>query len=498
MDTKELLKVIKAKKIYGQFPEQVTNIVVDSRQANADSVFVASHGYTVDSHKFIPNVITQGCRMIVVDHFIDGLPQDVGQVVVKDTIKVANIFGQFLMDFPSQKLTTYGVTGTNGKTSVATMIHHIHRALHINSAYLGTNGFQYNEEVAKGSNSTPETITLNQHIKDAQKKGAKAMSMEMSSHGLALGRTNGVDIDAAIFTNLTQDHLDFHQTMQRYGFHKSLLFAQLGNDYTQPKYAIINGDDDYLSELIIASPREVITYGIENDCDFKAEHIHESLEGIQFDLQTPDGTTIIRCPYIGRFNVYNMLAALCAMWTQGHDIETLAQATERLNPVEGRLEVLDRNLPVDLIIDYAHTPDGMNKLIDAVEPFKKGKLIFLVGMAGERDLTKTPEMGAIACRADYVIFTPDNPANDDPKKLTDALEKGVTHDQYVSFLDRAEGIRHAIEVSEPGDMIVLASKGREPYQIMPGYKKVPHRDDLIGLEAAYEKYGREKNENKNE
>ncbi|WP_313020696.1 Mur ligase domain-containing protein, partial [Macrococcoides bohemicum] len=137
MDTKELLKVIKAKKIYGQFPEQVTNIVVDSRQANADSVFVASHGYTVDSHKFIPNVIAQGCRMIVVDHFIDGLPQDVGQVVVKDTLKVANIFGQFLMDFPSQKLTTYGVTGTNGKTSVATMIHHIHRALHINSAYLG-------------------------------------------------------------------------------------------------------------------------------------------------------------------------------------------------------------------------------------------------------------------------------------------------------------------------------------------------------------------------
>lgn len=491
MKTNELLKVIKAKQLYGTFPETVSNIVVDSRQADDTSVFVASHGYTVDSHQFIPNVIAQGCKMIVVDHFIPDLPSDVGQVVVKDTIRVANIFAQFIFDFPSQKLTTYGVTGTNGKTSVATMIHHLHRALEINSAYLGTNGFQYNDDVAKGSNSTPETITLNNHIKDALSKGAKAMSMEMSSHGLALGRTNGVDIDAAIFTNLTQDHLDFHHTMERYGFHKALLFAQLGNDYTKPKYAIVNGDDKYLSELVIATPREVITYGIQNDCDIKAENIQETIYGIQFDMVTPDGTVNIKCPYIGRFNVYNMLAALTAMWTQGHAMNDLAQATEHLNPVEGRLEVLDRSLPIDLIIDYAHTPDGMNKLIDAVEPFKRGKLIFLVGMAGERDLTKTPEMGAIACRADYVIFTPDNPANDDPKKLTDALESGATHNNYVSYMDRAEGIRHAIEVSQPGDMVVLASKGREPYQIMPGYVKVPHRDDLIGLEAAYAKYGRD-------
>ncbi|MCE4955707.1 UDP-N-acetylmuramoyl-L-alanyl-D-glutamate--L-lysine ligase [Macrococcoides caseolyticum] len=491
MNTFDLLNVIKAKQLYGQFPETIDNIVVDSRLAKAGCVFVASRGYTVDSHTFIPNVIQQGCQMIVSDHYIENLPEDVGLVVVKDTLRVANIFAQYIFDFPSQKLTTYGVTGTNGKTSVATMIHHIHRALNINSAYLGTNGFQYNEDVAKGSNSTPETITLNNHIKDALDKGAKAMAMEMSSHGLALGRTNGVDIDAAIFTNLTQDHLDFHQTMERYGFHKSLLFAQLGNDYHALKYAIVNGDDAYASELMIATSREVITYGIDNACDVRAINIIETIHGIQFDLQSPEGTYHIECPYIGRFNVYNMLAALTAMWTQGHSLEVLANATKHLNPVEGRLEVLDRTLPIDLIIDYAHTPDGMNKLIDAVEPFKRGKLIFLVGMAGERDLTKTPEMGAIACRADYVIFTPDNPANDDPKKLTDALESGATHSNYVSYLDRAEGIRHAIEVSKPDDMVVLASKGREPYQIMPGYVKVPHRDDLIGLEAAYEKYGRD-------
>ncbi|UTH12312.1 UDP-N-acetylmuramoyl-L-alanyl-D-glutamate--L-lysine ligase [Macrococcoides canis] len=489
MKTSELLSKIKAKKLYGTFPEHINKVVVDSRAADSDSVFVASHGYTVDSHRFISNVVSQGCRMVVVDHYIEGL--DIGQVVVRDTLQAARILAQHVMDFPSQKLTTYGVTGTNGKTSVATMIHHLHRAMAINSAYLGTNGFQYNEEVAKGSNSTPETITLNTHIQSAVESGAQAMAMEMSSHGLALGRTDGVDIDVAIFTNLTQDHLDFHGTMERYGFHKALLFAQLGNDFSVQKYAVVNGDDIYSKELQIASPREVITYGIDGDVDVKATDIIETIHGIQFTLQTPDESIEIRCPYIGRFNVYNMLAALTALWTQGHALKDLANAASNLPPVEGRLEVLDRNLPIDLVIDYAHTPDGMNKLIDALEPFKRGKMIFLVGMAGERDLTKTPEMGAIACRADYVIFTPDNPANDDPLKLTQALESGATHDQYVSFLDRAQGIRHAIEVSEPGDMVVLASKGREPYQIMQNYVKVPHRDDLIGLEAAYEKYGRE-------
>lgn len=183
------------------------------------------------------------------------------------------------------------------------------------------------------------------------------------------------------------------------------------------------------------------------------------------------------------------MAAMIAVWSKGATFEEIIEAVKSLEPVEGRLEVLDPSLPIDLIIDYAHTADGMNKLIDAVKPFVKQKLIFLVGMAGERDMTKTPEMGSVACRADYVIFTPDNPANDDPKMLTAELAKGATHSNYVEFEDRAEGIKHAIDVAEPGDTVVLASKGREPYQIMPGHVKVPHRDDLIGLEAAYKKFG---------
>ncbi|RIL89951.1 UDP-N-acetylmuramoyl-L-alanyl-D-glutamate--L-lysine ligase, partial [Staphylococcus equorum] len=237
------------------------------------------------------------------------------------------------------------------------------------------------------------------------------------------------------------------------------------------------------------TPYEILTYGIENEAQFKAENIKESLQGVTFDFVTPFGTYPVTSPYVGRFNIANLMAAMLGVWVNGYDLATVTKIVRDLEPVEGRLEVLDPDLPIDLIIDYAHTADGMTKLIDAVEPFVKQKLIFLVGMAGERDLTKTPEMGRVASRADYVIFTPDNPANDDPKMLTAELAKGATHSNYVEFTDRAEGIRHAIEVAEPGDTVVLASKGREPYQIMPGHVKVPHRDDLIGLEAAYEKFG---------
>ncbi len=220
-----------------------------------------------------------------------------------------------------------------------------------------------------------------------------------------------------------------------------------------------------------------------------AQNINESINGATFTLTTPFGEYEVESPYLGKFNILNLLASLLGVWVQGYDLKEIIKAVKQMPPVEGRLEVLDKNLPIDLIIDYAHTSDGIDKLIDAVKPFVKQKLIFLIGMAGERDLTKTPEMGKISCRADYVVFTPDNPANDDPKMLTAELAKGATHQNYVEFEDRAEGIRHAIEISEPGDTVVLASKGREPYQIMPGHIKAPHRDDLIGLEAAYEKYG---------
>lgn len=488
MNAQRLFDKILIKKVIGTLDREVVDITTDSRTAKVGSIFVASEGYTVDSHQFAQQVVDAGCRLIVVNRTLT-LEGDVTQIIVPDTLRVASHLAHQLYHYPSNEITTIGVTGTNGKTSIATMIHHIYRKLGKGSAYLGTNGFQINEKITKGANTTPETVSLTKRLNEAVEAGAEAMTLEVSSHGLSLGRLSGVTFDVAIFSNLTQDHLDFHGTMEAYGHAKSLLFSQLGQDLSQDKYAIVNADDSFSQYLMEVTPYETLTYGIDNEAQFMATNIHETLQGVTFDFVTPFGTYPVRSPYVGRFNIANLMAAMLGVWVKGTDLETITRLVADLEPVEGRLEVLDPELPIDLIIDYAHTADGLTKLIDAVEPFVKQKLIFLVGMAGERDLTKTPEMGRVASRADYVIFTPDNPANDDPKMLTAELAKGATHQNYVEFTDRAEGIRHAIEMAEPGDTVVLASKGREPYQIMPGHVKVPHRDDLIGLEAAYKKFG---------
>ncbi|MGV3276841.1 UDP-N-acetylmuramoyl-L-alanyl-D-glutamate--L-lysine ligase [Staphylococcus hyicus] len=488
MNAQRLFDNILIKKVIGTLDREVVDITTDSRTAKVGSIFIASEGYTVDSHQFAQQVVDAGCRLIVVNRTLT-LEGDVTQIIVPDTLRVASYLAHQLYHYPSNEITTIGVTGTNGKTSIATMIHHIYRKLGKGSAYLGTNGFQINEKITKGANTTPETVSLTKRLNEAVEAGAEAMTLEVSSHGLSLGRLSGVTFDVAIFSNLTQDHLDFHGTMESYGHAKSLLFSQLGQDLSQDKYAIVNADDSFSQYLMEVTPYEILTYGIEAQAQFMATNIHETLQGVTFDFVTPFGTYSVRSPYVGRFNIANLMAAMLGVWVKGTDLETITRLVADLEPVEGRLEVLDPELPIDLIIDYAHTADGLTKLIDAVEPFVKQKLIFLVGMAGERDLTKTPEMGRVASRADYVIFTPDNPANDDPKMLTAELAKGATHQNYVEFTDRAEGIRHAIEMAEPGDTVVLASKGREPYQIMPGHVKVPHRDDLIGLEAAYKKFG---------
>jgi UDP-N-acetylmuramoyl-L-alanyl-D-glutamate-L-lysine ligase len=494
LDANVLFEKIRVKQVMGTLDRKINDITTDSRTAKQGSVFIASKGYTVDSHKFCQDVVDKGCQVVVVSEE-QTLNGDVTQVIVPDTLRVASLLANVLFNYPSKQLVTYGVTGTNGKTSIATMIHHIYRKLDKSSAYLGTNGFQINENKSKGANTTPETVSLTKKINEAVENKAEAMTLEVSSHGLSLGRLRGVDFDVAIFSNLTQDHLDFHGTMEAYGHAKSLLFSQLGEDVSKEKYAVLNNDDTFSEYLGAVTPFETFTYGINHKAQFMAEQINESLQGVHFKFVTPLGRFEVKSPYVGMFNVSNIMAAMIAVWSKGIQMEDIIKAVENLEPVEGRLEVLDPSLPIDLIIDYAHTADGMDKLIDAVKPFAKQKLIFLCGMAGERDMGKTPEMGRVACRADYVIFTPDNPANDDPKKLTAELAKGATHHNYIEFEDRAEGIRHAIDVAEPGDTVVLASKGREPYQIMPGNVKVPHRDDLIGLEAAYEKFGGEPNEN---
>lgn len=487
MNVKTLISLLKIKTTYGRFPKSVTNITTDSREANADSVFVALRGHQVDGYNFIPNAVEAGCRFILTDRYIE-LTEDTGVLVVKNPSKVASLFAEYIFDFPHESQTMIGVTGTNGKTTVATMIHNLSRSLGKNSAYLGTNGFVLNEDRYDSINTTPETTKLHKRLKEANDAETEVFTMEVSSHALKLGRTFGIDYDITIFTNLTQDHLDFHNTMDEYGYVKGLLFSQMGQNVRDRKYVILNNDDPWTERYSEMTPHEAITYGMDEHADFWPSEIEGALEGFNFTLNTPEGPFHINSPFIGYFNIQNLMCAIISEWLQGYRLDRITEAVAHMEPVEGRLEVLDPELPVDIIIDFAHTPDALNKIIDTIEPFVRKRMIFLVGMTGERDMSKATEMGQISTRADYAIFTPDNPANDDPATLVEALREGASHDNYRSFIDRAAGIGHAIEISEPGDTIVLACKGREPYQIMGDYVKVPHRDDLIALDAAYRKY----------
>lgn len=489
MKVSDLLALIKVKETYGTFPNEVSNITQDSREVNAESVFVAVNGLRVDGHDFIPQAIEAGCRMIVASKFVE-IPEDVGLIVVRSSEKVAAKFAEYIYDFPHANYTMVGVTGTNGKTTVSTMIHHLSRALGKNSAYLGTNGFLINETRHESVNTTPETTRLHKRLVDVRDAKTDVFTMEVSSHALQIGRTLGLEYDITIFTNLTQDHLDFHKTMDAYGFSKGLLFSQMGQDVKKEKYAILNDDDPWSHIYENMTAHEVITFGMTDRADFYPTNIEGSLEGFKFVLNTPEGKFDVASPYIGEFNIQNLMCAIITEWLQGYSFDEIISAVSSMGAVEGRLEVLDPNLPIDILIDYAHTPDALDKIIDTVEPFVKGKLIFLVGMTGERDYSKGREMGEIASRADVAIYTPDNPANDDPQMLVDLLVEGASHDNFFGFIDRAEGIRKAIEISEPGDTIVLACKGREPYQIVENYVKAPHRDDLIALDAAYKKYGK--------
>lgn len=487
MKSTMLLSLLKIKSTYGEFPDNVTDITTNSKEAHKDSVFVAIKGHQTDGSLFIGDAVKRGCRFIIADKFVE-LPENIGLLVVKNPAKTAAFFAEYIYDFPHESQTMIGVTGTNGKTTVSTMIHNLSMALGKKSAYLGTNGFMINDMHVVSENTTPETTRLHKRLKDAHENDTEVFTMEVSSHGLRLGRTFGVNFDIAIFTNLTQDHLDFHNSMDEYGHIKGLLFSQLGQDVKKHKYVVLNNDDAWSDTYKDMTPFETISYGMDSSADFYPTDIQGSLEGFKFTLNTPEGAFEVNSPFVGEYNIQNLMCAIISEWLQGYEFERILNAVPDMKPVEGRLEVLDPTLPIDIIIDFAHTPDALRKVINTVQPFVSGKLICLIGMTGERDYSKGAEMGEIATLADYAIFTPDNPANDDPKMLLSLLEEGAAHNNYTSFTDREQGIIHAVEIAEPGDTIILACKGREPYQIVENYVKMPHRDDLIVLDAAYRKY----------
>ncbi|MDQ0231273.1 UDP-N-acetylmuramoyl-L-alanyl-D-glutamate--2,6-diaminopimelate ligase [Metabacillus malikii] len=457
--------------IYEQHSEPVenptiTSIEMDHREVKRGSLFICIEGYTVDGHQFAAEAVEKGAVAILAEKQID---VNVPVVIVKDTKRTMALLADAFYGQPTHNLHLIGVTGTNGKTTTTHIIEKILNMANKKTGLIGTMYMKIGNDIKNVKNTTPESLTLQKTFREMVDNDVSHAIMEVSSHALHLGRIHGCDFDVAVFTNLTQDHLDYHKTMEAYKYAKGLLFAQLGNrfDHKQPKIAVLNSDEEASLDFKKMTSASLLTYGIDNVADVMARNIKMTAKGTTFELLTPVGNKQITMKMVGKFSVYNVLAAVSACLASNIDLETIVKAVEEIEGVRGRFELVDGNQDYSVIVDYAHTPDSLENVLSTIKQFAEGDIYCIVGCGGDRDKTKRPIMARIAAdNSDYPIFTSDNPRSEDPQVILHDMEAGVVGKQFKSIINREEAIIYAVEHAKKGDVILIAGKGHETYQII--------------------------------
>ena len=441
----------------------ITGIAYDSRRVMPGNVFVCVKGYETDGHKFAQAAEKNGAAIIVAEDKIDA---SVPVIYVENTRReVARLACKFYDD-PSKKFRLVGVTGTNGKTTITYLTESILEAAGQLVGVIGTNQNIIGDKVLVTKSTTPTTpnaLELQQLFDEMAQSGADYVVMEVSSHALDLDRVYGCHFDCGIFTNLTRDHLDFHKTMENYRDAKAKLFTLCDK-------GVVNNDDE-AGRYIAAKGdcKDILTVGLEDGCELRAKNISITARGTDFEVEYKGETYPMSIAIPGKFSVYNALCAAGAALQLGIDMETIQKGLKNAKGVLGRVEVVPTDTDYTVIIDYAHSPDGLENIINCVQEFAKGRVITLFGCGGDRDSTKRPMMGEIAGRlSDYSIITSDNPRTEDPKKIIDMIEEGMkkTDGEYTVIVDRREAIAYALDHARKDDVIILAGKGQETYQII--------------------------------
>ncbi len=481
----DLLKNVNHTLIQGDLTANIETLTIDSRKAFENSLFVCIKGLTVDGHSFIPKAYAQGCRCFLCEEKTENVPDDAAVILVENSRKaLAQIAAQFY-GRPSEKFNLIGVTGTNGKTSSTYFMEEILKAVGHKTAVIGTVEIRIGDEkldLHLATSTTPDTIELNQIFAYMAEKGVDDVIMEVSSHSLALNKVDGVDFDLGIFTNLTQDHLDFHKTMENYCLAKARLFKMC-------KKGVVNADDEWSGKITENADCEIKTFGIKNDCDLKAENIQYYPDKVTFTVDIKGSKTDFVLNVPGRFSVYNALGVIAAAVSLGIETADIQKGISNIKGVPGRIQSIPNDKGINVIVDYAHTPDGVENILTAVREFTKNRVIAVFGCGGDRDKTKRPIMGEIAARlADYCIITSDNPRSEDPQQILKDIEVGVkpVTDKYEMTADRRDGIFRAVMQAEKGDTVVIAGKGHEDYEIFKD--RTIHFDDTeVAKEALEEK-----------
>ena len=472
----------------GDASRPVQAITDDSRAVSAGSLFVAVKGERVDGHGFVEQAIKAGAVAVIAQAPVASGPLPFVRVV--DSRKALGLLGSRFYGDPSARLKMIGVTGTNGKTTTTYLCKSLLEGIGRRVGLIGTVGYQIGQETFPASHTTPGALDLQQLLAKMVESGLDAAVMEVSSHALALDRTSGCEYDVAVFTNLTQDHLDFHHTMDEYFESKLKLFSGLAGGQKTGKRAIVNLDDPRGAAIRAACPVPVWGYAIQSEADLKAERVRLSLAGTTFTAATPAGSFTVESRLVGEHNVYNLLGAIGVALHDGATIDQIREATAHIANVPGRFERVSCGQDFTVVVDYAHTEDALVRLLTAAQTLKTDRIITVFGCGGDRDRGKRPKMGRAAVEySDVVVLTSDNPRTEDPMAILREVEVGVrealarrSHVQYRLVPDRREAIGAAIREAHHGDMVLIAGKGHEDYQII-GTMKFHFDDREVAREA---------------
>ncbi|NLM37018.1 MAG: UDP-N-acetylmuramoyl-L-alanyl-D-glutamate--2,6-diaminopimelate ligase [Firmicutes bacterium] len=483
MKLKTILNGITVRQFTGDPEVEISAVVSNSQAVTPGALFIALRGSRHDGHQFIDEAVAKGASAVMVEEPVS-VAAGVSVVQVEDTQSGQVLVGKNFYGDPAAKLKLIGVTGTKGKTTTAFMIASILQAAGFKVGLIGTNYYLVNGEKLPSVNTTPASLELHRLFAEMVKGQTEYVVMEVSSHAIALGRIAGLHFYRGIFTNITRDHLDFHQTFDEYLKVKTKFIADLPPARGK---AIINVDDPYGPQIAAATAAEVITYGMGRDAQVRAENVKMTMRETVFDLVSPAGRFPLCLNLIGRFNVYNALAASSLGLSLGLDGEAIRSGLAQLEGVAGRFELVPTPGEYTVVIDYAHTPDSLKNLLQTARALVKNRLITVFGCGGNRDQGKRPLMGGIAAElSDYTFITNDNPRWEDPATIAEQIKAGFLErkpdGRVTVLLDRGEAIRQAVMMAEAGDMVVIAGKGHETYQDFGSYKI--HFDDKEAVLAA--------------
>lgn len=511
MELTKLMEGVEIRGLTGEVRKDIKGIAYHSHEVRKGFLFAAVRGLKVDGHRYIEDALQRDAEAVLLEEERK-ISRGTTILVPNSRRALARIAANFYGN-PSSKIKLIGVTGTNGKTTITYLLESIFRKARFPVGVIGTINYHYGQTVVAAPNTTPESLDLQRIMAEMVDEGVTHVIMEVSSHGLGLDRVYGCQFDGAIFTNLTQDHLDYHSTMDHYFESKKKLFSDyLMKSPKTRRFAVTNQDDPRGEAIVEGVDLPIFRYGLDPSCPVSADQANFTFEGLSCRIKTPGGSLQIHSHLIGGFNLHNIMAAVATGVAMELSLESIKDGIESVRGVSGRLEKVENQKGIHILVDYAHTPDALERslkgLVSIVEEKRRAraqaeeKIITVFGCGGDRDRTKRPLMGEVAGRwSDLVVLTSDNPRTEDPLAIVDEAEEGVKKiglekwdpgglkawrmkRGYVKVPDRREAIRTAIRLARPSDVVLVAGKGHEDYQVI-GTKKFPF-DDRVEVKRALE------------